>query len=77
MRKLEITEEQISEIIKLYVEEGIGLRKISMQILGRDTKEAIKRILIENNISIFNSGQRYKGGRKEADKRYYKKHKKF
>lgn len=72
-KKTILTKEQIQETINLYKKENIGLSKIGK--LFNITRPTIKRILEENNISISNPGQKWKGGKKEADKRYYKKHK--
>ena len=73
-KKTILTKEQIQETINLYKKENIGLSKIGK--LFNITRPTIKRILEENNISISNPGQKWKGGKKEADKRYYKKNKK-
>lgn len=71
MRKKEIKQEIIDEIIKLYTTEPVGCKAIGIRFgLSR---EVVVRILKENNIPLTKPGQKYKGGKSEADKRYREK----
>jgi hypothetical protein len=72
-KKIEFTEEQIKEIIRLYTEEMLGTPSIG-KIFGI-SKAIINRTLKENNIEMGPSGRKYKGGKKAADNRYYEKNK--
>lgn len=71
MKKVILTQEQIDEIISIYQEGEIGMRIIGEKF--NVSREVIKRILTENNIQLTKPGQKFKGGKSEADKRYQKK----
>lgn len=73
MKKIIFNEEQIKQIIQLYTVDIIGMAAIGKQF--NVSREAIKRVLLENNINIDTPGQRFKGGKKTSDAKYYKKHK--
>jgi len=74
MKRIELTEEQLKEVIKLYTEDKWGMYRIGQHI-GGYSKGMIKRVLKENSIEIDTPGQRYRGGIKESRKRYDKKNK--
>ena len=71
MKKIELSPEQILEIISIYQNNPIGMSEIGKKY--GVSREVIKRILKENNIKLTSPGQKYKGGKKESDKRYRKK----
>jgi hypothetical protein len=73
MKKIELTKEQVDEILKLYNNNLLGAHSIS-KILGF-SKSIILRILKENGISFTSSGRRFIGGKKVAEKKYRKKNK--
>ncbi len=73
MKKIEFTPEQVVEIIKIYTEGSDGMRPIAKKF--GVTKHIIKRVLEENNVKIYNHGQRFKGGKAEVHKRYRQKNK--
>lgn len=73
MKKIEVSENQISEIIRLYNEEFLGSPSISER-LGIN-KHIVLRVLKENNVKVGPSGMKYKGGKSASDKRTYNKHK--
>jgi hypothetical protein len=73
MKKTEVSEEQIKEIIRLYNEELLGTPSIGLK-MGFD-KRVINRTLKENGVVLGPSGRRNIGGKPEAAKKYYKKNK--
>jgi len=73
MKKIEVTEHQVGEIIRLYNEEFLGSPSISER-LGIN-KHIVLRVLKENNVKVGPSGMKYKGGKSASDKRTYNKHK--
>jgi hypothetical protein len=68
MKKVVFNEEQTKEIIRLYKEEVIGSGRIGKQF--GVTGATIRRILKENGVEIDTPGQRYRGGKEAASKRY-------
>lgn len=73
MKKIEFSPEQVKNIIHLYVNENEGLKTIGDKY--KVSRQVIKNVLLENNIDIHVPGQRFKGGKSEADKRHYQKNK--
>ncbi len=73
MKKIELNEKEINEILKLYKEDLLGSPAIS-KILGI-SKQVILRTLKENGISFTSSGRRFIGGKKVAEKKYREKNK--
>ena len=69
MKKINLDKKQIKEIISAYQNDGVGMKSIGEK--HGVSREVIKRILTENNIELDKPGQKYKGGKSEADKRYY------
>lgn len=71
--KKKIAQKTINEIINLYTIEKMGSTLISRKLnISRST---ILQLLKKMNVPIENSGQRWKGGKSESDKRYYNKNK--
>ena len=68
MKKIELTKEQISEIIRLYNNEFLGSTSISDKM--SISKKIILRTLKENGIILGPSGRRNIGGRDKAQERY-------
>lgn len=68
MKRIELDKQTINEIIRLYNEEMLGSPSISEK-LGIN-KHVILRVLKENNVKVGIPGQKYKGGKKTASKRY-------
>lgn len=68
MRKTEVNEEQVKEIIRLYNEDLLGTPSIGKK-MGFD-KRVINRTLKENGIVLGPSGRRNIGGREKAQERY-------
>jgi hypothetical protein len=73
MKKIVIDEITKNEIIRLYNEEYLGSPSISEKLNLK--RHLVLRILKEKNISVGSSGRKYKGGKRESDKRHYKKNK--
>lgn len=73
MKKTEVSEEQIKEIIRLYNEELLGTPSIGLK-MGFD-KRVINRTLKENGVVLGPSGRRNIGGKSVADKKYRDKNK--
>lgn len=71
MKKVILTQKQIKEIISIYQQGEIGMRSIGEKF--NVSREVIKRILTENDIQLDKPGQKFKGGKSEADKRYREK----
>jgi hypothetical protein len=74
MRKISLTPKQIEEIISIYRKGEMGMRSIGEKF--NISREIVKRVLIENDIQLDKPGQKFKGGKSEADKRYREKIKK-
>lgn len=72
-KKIELTQEQIAECLKMYNEDLLGSTAISEKM--RIHKTIIIRTLKENGVIFGPSGRRNIGGKKAADKRYYSKNK--
>jgi hypothetical protein len=70
MKKITLDQNTINEIIRLYNEEMLGSPSISEKI--GISKSIIVRILKENGVNVGKSGRKFKGGKSESDKRYYK-----
>ena len=75
MKRIELTNEQLEEVIRLYTEEKWGMYRIGQHI-GGYSRGMIKRVLTENNVEVDTPGQRYRGGKKVANKRWQEKNKK-
>jgi len=73
MRKIELTIEEVKEVIRLYQEELMGSPSIAKE-MGYH-KVVIIRTLKENGIEMGSSGRRDLGGKSASDKRNYHKHK--
>jgi hypothetical protein len=73
MRKIELTESQVSEIIKLYTEDLLGSPTISEKL--KIHKTIVLNTLRDNGIVLGPSGRRNIGGKKVANKKYRKKNK--
>lgn len=70
-KKIMLSDSQTEEIIQTYISGSIG-----MKLIGEKygvSREVIKRILTENNITLDAPGQKNKGGKSAADIRYRKK----
>ena len=68
MRKIELTESQVSEIIKLYTEDLLGSPTISEKL--KIHKTIVLNTLRSNGIVLGPSGRRNIGGREVAMKKY-------
>ena len=73
MKKIEFNQEQVKRIIDMYTKEILGLRPIGKEF--GVSNFVIKKVLKENNIQIDTPGQRFKGGKKVADKKWQQKNK--
>jgi len=73
MKKIILDQNIINEIIRLYNEEMLGSPTISEKIGIHKT--VIIRILKENGVDVGIPGRKFKGGKSESDKRYYKNNK--
>jgi hypothetical protein len=74
MKKTIFTEEEIQQIIRLYTEEQFGLAKIGL--LYNVSKSAIKTLMRDREVLLDTPGQKFRGGKSAADKRYAERHKK-
>jgi len=72
-KKIVFNEEEIKEIIRMYVEEKMGTPSIGEAF--KVHKAVINRTLKENGIVMDQSGRRNIGGKSAADKRYVAKNK--
>lgn len=68
MRKIEISEDQINEIVKLYSENKLSSNFLSEKF--KIPKKRILSILKEKNIELRSSGRIFIGGKKIADKKW-------
>jgi len=68
MKKIELTESQVSEIIKLYTEDLLGSPTISEKL--KIHKTIILNTLRDNGVVMGPSGRRNIGGKKVADKKW-------
>ncbi len=71
MKKINLDKKQIKEIISAYQNDGIGMKSIGEKY--GVSREVIKRVLTENDVELDKPGQKFKGGKSEADKRYREK----
>ena len=71
MKKIELTESQVKEIIKLYTEDLLGSPTISEKL--KIHKTIVLNTLRNNGIMIGPSGRRNIGGREVATKKYFSK----
>lgn len=72
-KKIELTQEQTTECLKMYNDDLLGSSTISERMGIHKT--IIRRTLIENGIVFGPSGRRFIGGKSASDKRNYYKHK--
>lgn len=68
MKKIELTESQVSEIIKLYTEDLLGSPTISEKL--KIHKTIILNTLRDNGVVMGPSGRKNIGGKKVADKKW-------
>ena len=73
MRKIIFNDEQIKDMISLYVNDIWGTRQIGEKYLV--SEKTINRVLKENDVKMDTPGRRYFGGKKIADKKYYESNK--
>jgi hypothetical protein len=73
MKKIEITDEIIRNIITDYNEHRIGSPSLSEKY--KINKQKILQILKSNNCNVGPSGRKFTGGKSVSDKRYYEKNK--
>ena len=73
MRKIIFNEEQLKDIISLYVNDIWGTRQIGKKYSV--SEKTINRVLKENNVDMDSPGRRYFGGKKISDKKYYESNK--
>jgi len=73
MKKIELTEEQKKEIVRLYNDELLGSPSISEKT--GINKRVIIKTLKENGVELGPSGRRNIGGKSVSDKRYREKNK--
>ena len=73
LKKIELTESQISEIIKLYTEDLLGSPTISEKL--KIHKTIVLNTLRSNGIILGPSGRRNIGGKKVSDKKWREKNK--
>lgn len=73
MKKIIFSNEQINEMISLYVEHIWGTRQIGKKYSV--SEKTINRVLKENGVKMDTSGRRNLGGRKVSDKKYYESNK--
>lgn len=75
MKKIELSQEVVTTILKMYNEELLGSQTISDRL--KITKQIIIRTLKENGIKLGSSGRRFLGGKKIADKKWREKNKEY
>jgi hypothetical protein len=73
MRKIIFNDEQINDIILLYVNDIWGTRQIGEKYSV--SEKTINRVLKENDVKMDTPGRRYYGGKKTSDKKYYESNK--
>ena len=73
MRKIIFNDEQIKDMISLYVNDIWGTRQIGEKYLV--SEKTINRVLKENEVKMDTPGRRYFGGKKTSDKKYYESNK--
>ena len=69
MKKIIFSDEQVNEMISLYVEHIWGTRQIGKKYSV--SEKTINRVLKENGVKMDTSGRRCLGEKKVADKKYY------
>ena len=73
MRKIIFNDEQINDMILLYVNDIWGTRQIGEKYSV--SEKTINRVLKENEVKMDTPGRRYYGGKKTSDKKYYESNK--
>lgn len=73
MKKIEFEKVVVDKILSLYNDEMLGSPSISEKL--NINKHIVLRILKENAVNVGPSGRKFKGGKTESDKRYYKSNK--
>jgi len=73
MRKIIFNDEQIKDMISLYVNDIWGTRQIGEKYSV--SEKTINRVLKENEVKMDTPGRRYFGGKKTSDKKYYESNK--
>jgi len=73
MKKIIFNEEELKDIISLYVNDIWGTRQIGKKYSV--SEKTINRVLKENNVDMDSPGRRYFGGKKISDKKYYESNK--
>ena len=73
MKKIIFNDEQIKDIVSLYVNNVWGTRQIGKKYSV--SEKTINRVLKENDIKMDTPGRRYFGGKKISDKKYYESNK--
>jgi len=73
MRKIIFSDEQVKEMISLYVDDIWGTRQIGKKYSV--SEKTINRVLKENGVKMDTSGRRNLGGKKVSDKKYYESNK--
>jgi hypothetical protein len=73
MKRIELDNGTINEIIRLYNDEMLGSPSISDKLGIK--RHIVLRVLKENNVKVGVSGQKFKGGKKNANKKYLIKNK--
>jgi hypothetical protein len=72
-KKVNFSDEQIKSMIHKYTVEYKGSPTIAEEM--GTTKYLVNKALKENGVEMGSSGRKWKGGKKESDKRYYQKNK--
>jgi hypothetical protein len=75
MKKIELSKEQLQTVLNMYKNELLGTHAISLQM--GISKPTINRILKENDVIFGQSGRRFIGGKKVADKKWREKNKDY
>jgi hypothetical protein len=75
MKKIKLTESQVSEIIKLYTEDLLGSPTISDKL--KIHKTIVLNTLRDNGVVLGPSGRRNIGGKKVADKKWRNNNKEY
>ena len=73
MRKIIFNDDQIKDMISLYVNDIWGTRQIGKKYSV--SEKTISRVLKENNVKMDTSGRRNIGGKEVANKKYYESNK--
>jgi hypothetical protein len=75
MKKIELSEKQLQTVMNMYKNELLGTHTISLKM--GISKPTINRILKENGVIFGQSGRRFIGGKKVADKKWREKNKDY